>query len=94
MTSVTLTALIGLAILLGTYILTIALYYRWWKVSQQAIVMAVSKQDVTERQLNKMLKKIRRYANGIRYCRQLTLQIPILAPALILVAVINWLINL
>ena len=94
MTPVTLTALIGLGILALTYILTIALYYRWWKVSQHAIAMALGKQEVTERQLDKMLKKIRLYANCIRYCRQLTLQIPILAPALILVAVISWLVNL
>ncbi len=89
MTPYTLTALIGLGILAGAYILTIALYYRWWKVSQQAVIMAVSKQDVTERQLDKMLKKIRFYANGIKYTRQLTLQIPILAPALLVVLVLS-----
>ena len=92
MTDITLTALIGLGILVGAYVLTLALYYRWWKVSQQAIVMAVQERDVTERQLNKMLKKIRFYATGIKYCRQLTLQIPILAPALLLVLVIDWLV--
>jgi hypothetical protein len=94
MTPVTLTALIGLGILLGTYILTIALYYRWWKVSQQAVIMALSKEDVTERQLNKMLKKIRLYAVAINKCRKLTMEIPILAPALLLIAVISWLVNL
>ena len=92
MTDITLTALIGLGILAGTYALTIGLYYRWWKVSQQAIVMALQEKDVTERQLNKMLKKIRLYATGIKYCRQLTLQIPILAPVLVLVLVIDWLV--
>ena len=91
MTPLTLTALIGLGILVGAYVLTLALYYRWWKVSQQAIVMAVSKQDITERQLNKMLKKIRFYATGIKYCRQLTLQIPLLGPVLVLVAVFSYL---
>ena len=92
MTPLTLTALIGLGILVATYALTIGLYYRWWKVSQQAIVMALQEKDVTERQLNKMLKKIRFYATGIKYCRQLTLQIPILAPVLVLVLVIDWLV--
>ena len=91
MTPITLTALIGIAILAATYALTLALYYRWWKVSQQAIIMALQEKDVTERQLNKMLKKIRVYATGIKYCRQLTLQIPILAPALLLVALLGWL---
>ena len=91
MEALTLTALIGLGILVGTYALTIGLYYRWWKVSQQAIIMAVQEKDVTERQLNKVLKKIRFYATGIRYCRQLTLQIPILAPLLLLVALLSWL---
>ena len=91
MTPLTLTALIGLGILVGAYVLTLALYYRWWKVSQQAIVMAVSKQDITERQLNKMLKKIRFYATGIKYTRQLTLQIPLLGPVLVLVAVFSYL---
>ena len=91
MEALTLTALIGLGILVATYALTIGLYYRWWKVSQQAIIMAVQEKDVTERQLNKMLKKIRFYATGIRYCRQLTLQIPILAPLLLLVALLSWL---
>ena len=92
MEALTLTALIGLGILVATYALTIGLYYRWWKVSQQAIVMAVQEKDVTERQLNKMLKKIRFYATGIKYCRQLTLQIPLLGPVLVLVAVISWLV--
>ena len=92
MEALTLTALIGLGILVATYALTIGLYYRWWKVSQQAIIMAVQEKDVTERQLNKMLKKIRFYATGIRYCRQLTLQIPILAPLLLLVALLSWLV--
>ena len=92
MTDITLTALIGLGILVGAYVLTLALYYRWWKVSQQAIVMAVQERDVTERQLNKMLKKIRFYATGIKYTRQLTLQIPLLGPVLVLVLVIDWLV--
>ena len=92
MEALTLTALIGLGILVATYALTIGLYYRWWKVSQQAIVMAVQEKDVTERQLNKILKKIRFYATGIKYCRQLTLQIPILAPLLLLVALLSWLV--
>lgn len=83
------TALIGLAILLGAYILTIALYYRWWKVSQQAIAMALQEKDVTQRQLDKMLKKIKFYATGIKYCRQLTFEIPILAPVLLLVLVLS-----
>ena len=89
----TTTALIGLGILAFTYALTILLYWRWWRVSAQAMTMALSKQDITQRQLDKMLKKIRFYANGIRYCRQLTLQIPILAPTLIVVAVISYLSN-
>ena len=92
MEALTLTALIGLGILVATYALTIGLYYRWWKVSQLAVIMALSKEDVTERQLNKMLKKIRFYATGIKYCRQLTLQIPLLGPVLLLVAVLSWLV--
>ena len=91
MEALTTTALIGLGILLATYVLTILLYYRWWKVSQQAVIMALSKEDVTERQLNKMLKKIRLYAVAIQKCRKLTMEIPILAPILIAVAVLSWL---
>ena len=92
MTPYTLTALIGLGILATAYILTIALYYRWWKVSQQAIAMAVHEKDVTERQLNKMLKKIKFYANGIRYCRMLTFEIPILAPILLVWLVLSYIV--
>ena len=92
MEALTLTALIGLGILVATYALTIGLYYRWWKVSQQAVIMALSKEDVTERQLNKMLKKIRLYAVCIQKCRKLTMEIPILAPLLVLVAVLSWLV--
>ena len=91
MEALTTTALIGLGILLATYVLTILLYYRWWKVSQQAVIMALSKEDVTERQLNKMLKKIRLYAVAIQKCRKLTMEIPILAPILLFVLVISWL---
>ncbi len=90
MSALTLTALIGLGILLGAYILTIALYYRWWKVSQQAVIMALQEKDVTERQLNKMLKKIKFYATCIKHCRKLTFEIPILVPALLVVLVISW----
>ena len=90
MDALTTTALIGLGILLATYVLTILLYYRWWKVSQQAVIMALSKEDVTERQLNKMLKKIRFYAVCINKCRKLTMEIPILAPILLVVLFISW----
>jgi len=84
------TALIGLGILLGAYVSTIALYYRWWRVSQQAVIMALQEKDVTERQLNKMLKKIKLYATLIGYCRKLTFEIPILAPILLVVLFISW----
>jgi len=92
MTPIQTTLIIGIGALIVTYVLTILLYYRWWKVSQQAIVMALGKQEVTERQLNKMLKKIRLYANGIRYCRQLTLQIPILMPILVGALIVTYLV--
>ncbi len=76
------TIYIGVGILAAAYILTILFYYRWWKISQQAVMMALQEKDVTERQLDKMLRKIKIYSTCIKHCRQLTLQIPILLPAL------------
>ena len=52
--------------------------------------MALQEKDVTERQLNKMLKKIKLYATLIGYCRKLTFEIPILAPILLVVLFISW----
>ena len=85
------TALIGLGILAGTYLLTIFLLWRWLRLSRAAMIMALTERDISQRKLDKTLRRLRWYASAIRSLRLLTLESPLLALALLVVLFITWL---
>ena len=83
------TALIGLAILATNYLITILLMYRWLQVSRQAVVMALDEKNVTDKQLDKMLKKLRFYSSLVGASKQLTMEVPLLGSILVGVLIIT-----
>tara|TARA_R110002051_G_scaffold198297_1_gene265544 strand:+ start:626 stop:904 length:279 start_codon:yes stop_codon:yes gene_type:complete len=83
------TALIGLAILATNYLITILLMYRWLQVSRQAVVMALDEKNVTDAQLDKMLKKLRFYSSLVGASKQLTMEVPLLGSILVGVLIIT-----
>tara|TARA_R110002050_G_scaffold3101_1_gene16374 strand:- start:113 stop:391 length:279 start_codon:yes stop_codon:yes gene_type:complete len=83
------TALIGLAILATNYLITIVLMYRWLQVSRQAVVMALDEKNVSDKQLDKMLKKLRFYSSLVGASKQLTMEVPLLGSILVGVLIIT-----
>ena len=83
------TALTGIAILAASFVTTTALYYKWWRVSAVAVKMALNPDVVTDKQLMKVLRRLRFYSSCVGYSSQLTNQIPILLPALIVLWIIS-----
>lgn len=83
------TALIGLAILATNYLITILLMYRWLQVSRQAVVMALDEKNVSDKQLDKMLKKLRFYSSLVGASKQLTMEVPLLGSILVGVLIIT-----
>ena len=82
-------ALIGLGILAVNYIVTILLMWRWLSVSRKALVMALDERNVSDRQLGRMLKKLRFYSSLVGASKQLTLEVPRLGSALVVVLIIT-----
>jgi hypothetical protein len=82
-------ALIGLAILATNYLITILLMYRWLQVSRQAVVMALDEKNVSDKQLDKMLKKLRFYSSLVGASKQLTMEVPLLGSILVGVLIIT-----
>ncbi len=82
-------ALIGLAILATNYLITILLMYRWLQVSRKAVVMALDEKNVSDKQLDKMLKKLRFYSSLVGASKQLTMEVPLLGSILVGVLIIT-----
>lgn len=82
-------ALIGLAILATNYLLTILLMYRWLQVSRKALVMALDEKNVSDAQVDKMLKKLRVYSKLVGASKQLTMEVPLLGSILVGVLIIT-----
>ena len=82
-------ALIGLAILATNYLITILLMYRWLQVSRKALVMALDEDNVTDAQVDKMLKKLRVYSKLVGASKQLTMEVPLLGLILVVVLIIT-----
>ena len=83
------TALIGLAILATNYLITILLMYKWLQVSRKAVVMALDEKNVSDAQLDKMLKKLRVYSSLVGASKQLTMEVPLLGSILVGVLIIT-----
>ena len=82
-------ALIGLAILATNYLITILLMYRWLQVSRKALVMALDELNVTDAQVDKMIKKLRVYSKLVGASKQLTMEVPLLGLILVVVLIIT-----
>ena len=82
-------ALIGLAILATNYLITILLMYRWLHVSRKALTMALDTINVTDAQVDKMLKKLRVYSKLVGASKQLTMEVPLLGSILVGVLIIT-----
>jgi len=91
MNAITLTALIGLGILLGTYIVKSLLIVRWIKISKDLQTAIQFDAELTEAKFERMMVKLATYAHVIKVMKQLTSQTSIIAPALLLVLVLSWL---
>jgi len=83
------TALVGLGILLGAYILTVWLIRHWLKLSGEAVKVALYEDDLTQRDLKKLLRRLDLTARLIGKMRLLTMEIPILASGLLVLLIIS-----
>ena len=83
------TALVGLGILLAAYLLTVWLIRRWLILSGEAVKVALYEDDLTQRDLKKILRRLDLTARVIGRLRLLTMEIPILAPALLVLLIIS-----
>jgi len=84
------TALVGLGILLGAYVITVLLIRRWLKLSGEAVKVALYEDDLTQRDLRKLLGRLDRTARWVGRLKLLTMEIPVLAPALLVLLIISW----
>ena len=84
------TALVGLGILLAAYLITVWLIRRWFILSGEAVKVALYEDDLTQRDLKKILRRLDLTARWIGRMKLLTMEIPILAPALLVLLIISW----
>jgi hypothetical protein len=84
------TALVGLGILLGAYVLTVLLIREWLRLSAEAVKVALYEDDLTERDLRKLLRRLDATARWVGRLKLLTMEIPVLAPALLVLLIISW----
>jgi hypothetical protein len=84
------TALVGLGILLGAYVLTVLLIREWLRLSAEAVKVALYEDDLTERDLRKLLRRLDATARWVGRFKLLTMEIPVLAPALLVLLIISW----
>jgi hypothetical protein len=84
------TALVGLGILLGAYVITVLLIRRWLKLSSEAVQVALYEDELPQRDLRKILARLDRTARWVGRMKLLTMEIPVLAPALLVLLIISW----
>ncbi len=84
------TALVGLGILLGAYLMHVWLINRWLKLSGEAVKVALYEDDLLQRDLKKILRRLDLTARLIGKLKLLTMEIPILASGLLVLLIISW----
>ncbi len=84
------TALVGLGILLGAYLMHVWLIKRWLKLSGEAVKVALYEDDLLQRDLKKILRRLDLTARVIGKLKLLTMEIPILASGLLVLLIISW----
>ncbi len=91
MEPLTLTLLIGIGALLLIWLLTVLLIWRWFKLSERAVLKCLYDPHITADKMDKELARLRRYAAVIRALKVITIEIPFMLVLLVLGLITNWL---
>jgi len=91
MEPLTLTLLIGIGALVLIWALTVLLIWRWFKLSERAVLKCLYDPNINAAKMDKELARLRRYATVIRYLKVITIEIPFMLVLLVLGLITNWL---
>jgi len=91
MEPLTLTLLIGIGALVLIWALTVLLIWRWFKLSERAVLKCLYDPNINAAKMDKELARLRRYATVIRYLKVFTIEIPFMLVLLVLGLITNWL---
>jgi hypothetical protein len=91
MEPLTLTLLIGIGALVAVWALTVLLIWRWFKLSERAVLKCLYDPNINAAKMDKELARLRRYATVIRYLKVITIEIPFMLVLLVLGLITNWL---
>ena len=91
MTPLVLTLLIGIGALLVIWLVTVLLIWRWFKLSERAVLKCLYDPNINAAKMDKELARLRRYATVIRYLKVITIEIPFMLVLLVLGLITNWL---
>mgnify|MGYP000073446453 FL=1 len=91
MTPLVLTLLIGIGALLVIWLVTVLLIWRWFRLSERAVLKCLYDPNINATKMDKELARLRRYATVIRYLKVITIEIPFMLVLLVLGLITNWL---
>ena len=91
MEPLTLTLLIGIGALVVIWLVTVLLIWRWFKLSERAVLKCLYDPNINAAKMDKELARLRRYATVIRYLKVFTIEIPFMLVLLVLGLITNWL---
>jgi len=91
MTPLVLTLLIGIGALLVIWLVTVLLIWRWFRLSERAVLKCLYDPNINATKMDKELARLRRYATVIRYLKVFTIEIPFMLVLLVLGLITNWL---
>ena len=91
MEPLTLTLLIGIGALVVIWLVTVLLIWRWFKLSESAVLKCLYDPNINAAKMDKELARLRRYATVIRYLKVFTIEIPFMLVLLVLGLITNWL---
>ena len=84
MTPLVLTLLIGIGALLVIWLVTVLLIWRWFRLSERAVLKCLYDPNINAHKMDKELARLRRYASVIRVLKVITIEIPFMLPVLLL----------
>jgi flagellar biosynthesis protein FlhB len=91
MEPLTLTLLIGIGALVVIWLVTVLLIWRWFKLSERAVLKCLYDPNINAAKMDKELARLKRYATVIRYLKVFTIEIPFMLVLLVLGLITNWL---
>ena len=91
MEPLTLTLLIGIGALVLIWLVTVLLIWRWFRLSERAVLKCLYDPNINAAKMDKELKRLKRYATVIRYLKVFTIEIPFMLVLLVLGLITNWL---